>query len=153
MWRNVLTQAAYQILVLVVMLYSAPFWFPNSAYNLVSTDFYAGGDASENIQQHFTILFNTFVLMNLCYKISCRKLDWDDLHIYENIFNNKWFLLVTGMEFGAQWLIVQFPLFNQIFRTVPLQMNMHITCWIFGLGALIVNLAAKKIFKDPMVHS
>jgi magnesium-transporting ATPase (P-type) len=152
MWRNILTQAGYQILVLLVILYSAPFWFENSSYNLVNTDFYAYGDASHNIKQHFTILFNTFVIMNLCYKITCRKLDWSDIHIYENILNNKWFLFVTAVEFGAQWLIVEFPLFNTIFRTVPLALNMHITCWMFGLGAIAVNIAAKKIFNNSKVH-
>lgn len=91
--------------------------------------------------------------MNLCYQISCRKLDWDNLHIYKHIFNNKWFLFVMGIEFGAQWLIVQFPLCNQIFRTTPLQLNMHITCWMFGVGSIIVNLAAKKIFNDAAKHS
>lgn len=50
MWRNILTQVAYQMLVLVVMLYSVPFWFPNSAYNLINTDFYTEGDASQNIK-------------------------------------------------------------------------------------------------------
>lgn len=49
MWRNVLVQAAYQLLVLIVMLYSLPYWFPNSAYNLVDTNFYGGGLDSEKM--------------------------------------------------------------------------------------------------------
>lgn len=38
MWRNVLLQCAYQLLVLVVLLYSAPWWF-GEGYNLVGTEF------------------------------------------------------------------------------------------------------------------
>jgi Ca2+-transporting ATPase len=37
MWRNILLQCAYQLLVLVVLLYSAPWWF-GEGYNLVSTE-------------------------------------------------------------------------------------------------------------------
>jgi magnesium-transporting ATPase (P-type) len=67
MWRNVLVQAAYQILVLIVLLYSMPFWFPNSAYNLILTNFYGGGEDSERMLRHYTVVFNTFIIMNLFY--------------------------------------------------------------------------------------
>jgi hypothetical protein len=30
---------------------------------------------------------------------------------------------------------------------------MHITCWIFGLGAIAVNLAAKKVFDNEEHYS
>ena len=42
MWRNIGAQFIYQILVLVVMLYSLPWWFPNATYGLVdpNVDFY-----------------------------------------------------------------------------------------------------------------
>ena len=65
MWRNVLVQAAYQILVLVVMLYSVPYWYPNSTYNLVETNFYTPSADSTNMKQHYTIMFNTFIMMTL----------------------------------------------------------------------------------------
>lgn len=38
MWRNVFVQCAYQLLVLVVLLYSAPWWF-GEGYNLVNSEF------------------------------------------------------------------------------------------------------------------
>lgn len=135
------------------MLYSVPFWFPNSTYSLVNTDFYAGTDASNNMKQHFTILFNTFVMMNLFYQVSCRKLGWNEMNVLEHFTNNSWFIIILGGEFAIQWLIIEFPLFQIIFRTVSLEWSMHITCWIFGLGAIGVNLAAKKVFDDEDAYA
>jgi magnesium-transporting ATPase (P-type) len=112
MWRNVLIQAVYQILVLVVMLYSVPYWFPNSSYNLVETDFYTDSQASQNMKQHYTIIYNTFVMMTLANQISCRKLGWSDMRLHSHIFNNKWFILVVAAELGVQALIIEFPVFN-----------------------------------------
>jgi magnesium-transporting ATPase (P-type) len=40
MWRNILIQTVYQFIILVVMLYSVPWWF-NIGYDLVDEDFYA----------------------------------------------------------------------------------------------------------------
>lgn len=122
MWRNVLVQSAYQILVLVVMLYSAPFWFENSTYDLVNTDFYDEDEvAAKNLKTHYTMLFNTFIWMNLAYQISCRKIGWNELNIFEHWNNNSWFIFVVAAEFGIQCLIIEFPLCWSIFRTEHLQ--------------------------------
>jgi hypothetical protein len=60
------------------MLYSIPFWFPDSSYDLVNGNFYGSATESAPIKKHFTIMFNTFVLMNLVNMVVCRKLAWDD---------------------------------------------------------------------------
>ena len=137
------------------MLYSVPFWFSDSAYNLVSTDFFGSGASSIAMRQHYTILFNTFVMMTMGYQLTCRKLGWSEMNIVSHLFSfdNKWFIIVFLSEFVMQWLIVEFPLFNEIFGTVHLRWSMHITCWIFGLGAIAVNLAAKKVFDNEEHYS
>jgi len=101
------------------------------------------------MREHFTILFNTFVLMNLFNQVACRKLGWADFKIHRNFFNNFWFLIVLFGEFVAQWFIVQ--VFNTIFRTAPLTWPMHITCYIFGAGTLAVHFLGKIIFDDKEV--
>lgn len=102
MWRNILGQALYQLLVMIVMLYSLPWWF-DQGYNLVdpSITFYDEDDVrSIYKQQHYTMLFHTFVLMNLFNQICARKLDMEDKNIFANFFNNFWFLVVLGGEFA-----------------------------------------------------
>jgi len=153
MWRNVVVQAAYQILVLVVMLYSVPYWYPNCSYNLVETDFYTPSEASFNMKRHYTIMYNTFVMMTLANQISCRKLGWSDMRLHEHLFNNKWFIIVVAAELGVQALIIEFSLFNEIFRTTHLEWSMHFTCWAFGIGSFAVNLLAKKVFDQENDYS
>ena len=120
MWRNILGQAAYQLLVLVVMLYSVPWWF-GKGYNLVDNEnitFYDSTTESVYKQEHYTIIFHTFVLMNLFNQFNSRKLGWRDFNIFDQFFNNFLFLLVVALEFAAQYAIVQFG--GPIFRTAPL---------------------------------
>jgi Cation transporting ATPase, C-terminus len=83
------------------MLYTIPFWFTASSYDLVNGNFYAGKDASTPIKQHYTIMFNTFVLMNLVNMVACRKLAWDDTQIFRHFLNNKLFLFVLAAELGV----------------------------------------------------
>jgi magnesium-transporting ATPase (P-type) len=99
MWRNIAVQAAYQLVVLIVMLYSLPLWF-GIKYNYVNTEFYNKTNVdSVNMTVHYTMMFNTFVLMNLFNQIACRKLGWKDINIFDNFFNNLYFFLVIGGEF------------------------------------------------------
>jgi magnesium-transporting ATPase (P-type) len=75
MWRNVIGQATYQLLVLIVMLYTGPWWF-GKGYKLADNseiDFY-GATKNETPElalarvyklEHYTMLFHTFVLMTL----------------------------------------------------------------------------------------
>lgn len=129
MWRNIVGHCTYQLVILIVMLYTVPWWF-GKGYNLVDNsniDFY-GSKPGEDLKytqariyklQHYTMIFHTFVLMNLFNQFNSRKLGWKDLNIFEGFFNNFKFLLVVFLEFGFQYLIVEFG--GQIFRTTPLE--------------------------------
>lgn len=75
--------------------------------------------------------------------VASRKLGWADIKIFSEFFNNKWFLIVLLAELGLQWAVVEY--FHVIFRTESLDWRQHLTCWCFGLGALLVNLASKKM--------
>lgn len=154
MWRNIFAQAIYQLLVLIVMLYSLPWWFSNSTYGLVdpAVAFYDTDDQqSVNKTLHYTMIFNTLIFMNLFNQISSRKLGWDEINIFSSLFNNKWFLIVLIAEGAFQWLIVQWGgILGMIFRTTPLDYIQWITCLSFAIGSLLVNLGIKFI---PPEHS
>lgn len=67
MWRNIIGQVGYQLLILIIMLYSVPWWF-GKGYNLVENtkiSFYGTSVECGYKVQHYTMLFHTFVLMNL----------------------------------------------------------------------------------------
>jgi len=108
MWRNILGQIAYQLLVLIIILYSVPWWF-GKGYNLVDNSkvtFYGKSVDTINKLEHYTILFHTFVLMNLFNQLNSRKIGWKDINIFDQFFNNFLFLFIVSLEFAAQYFIV-----------------------------------------------
>jgi len=106
MWRNILGQAVYQILVMIVLLYAGPTMF-GIKYDLIDTPFYVTSNnplldgAPTNKLVHYTFLFNTFMMMQLFNQINSRKLGAKEFNIFERFFNNFLFLLVLGGEVAA----------------------------------------------------
>lgn len=151
MWRSISAQVIYQLTVLIVMLYSVPYWFGIS-YNLVNTSITDLTSVDTiYMKQHYTIVFHTFVMMNLFNQLASRKLGWSQINYLSEIFNNFWFFVVIAGEFTLQWFIVEFSLFNTIFRTQALSWPMHAACFSFGIGALLVSIIAKKALKNKEV--
>ena len=135
------------------MLYSLPWWFPDSTYGLVdpSVSFYGSSEQSKNKTLHYTIIFNTLIFMNLFNQVNSRKLGWDEVNIFASFFNNKWFLIVLIAEIAFQVFIIQWGgIIGMIFRTAPLDLLQWITCLSFAIGSLLVNLGVKYI---PPEHS
>lgn len=84
------------------MLYSLPWWFTNTSYGLVDPNvkFYDVTPESTNKTLHYTMLFNTLILMTLFNQISSRKLEWAEPNIFKEFLNNKWFIIVLAGEFA-----------------------------------------------------
>ena len=129
------------------MLYTVPLWFGIN-YDYIQTPFYEDTVDSRNKTMHYTLVFNTFVWMNLVNQINCRKLGWSDLNVFQHFFNNLAFFVVLGGECAAQWFIVEYG--GDAFRTHSLTWAMHICCWSFAVGSLLVGFLGKFI---PLEHS
>lgn len=67
MWANMLGQAAYQITVVMILLFLGPELLQVTAGHIVENDL------GEN-SRHYSIIFNCFVWMQLCNEINSRKL-------------------------------------------------------------------------------
>lgn len=66
MWANMIGQASYQIIVVMLLLFEGPTWFNIPPGNEVA----AQGENSV----HYTLIFNSFVWMQLFNEINARKL-------------------------------------------------------------------------------
>lgn len=44
--------------------------------------------------EHYTILFQAFVMMQVFNEINCRKILPDELNVFKGFFNNFYFLLI-----------------------------------------------------------
>jgi len=104
MWRQILTQCIYQFVVLLIMLFLAPlmFGFPYMLFSPSSEDVKDG-----KVLKHDTIIFTTFVYLQLCNFFNCRKLGATEKNIFEGFLNNYIFLGIVLVLFIAQYFLVQ----------------------------------------------
>lgn len=96
MWRNILGQALFQCTFLVVMLFFGKQIF-NFNYS-PETPFYIEAADGQNIPtektEHYTLIFNTFVFMQVFNEINSRKLGIKEYNVFKGFFNNALFILV-----------------------------------------------------------
>ncbi|KAG2193890.1 hypothetical protein INT46_004354 [Mucor plumbeus] len=89
MWKMIIGQAIFQIVVTLVLLYSDILHY----------------QSDDPILQ--TIVFNTFVFCQIFNEINCRRID-SHLNIFHNILANKFFLFIFFFCIALQAIIVNF---------------------------------------------
>jgi Ca2+ transporting ATPase len=85
--------------------------------------------------EHYTIIFTTFVLMQLFNEVNCRKLN-GEWWVFSGIFQNYWFLSIWFATFGLQIFGTQF-----LGRAVQVDergmtQDQWLLAFILGLGEL-----------------
>eukprot|EP01087_Luapelamoeba_hula_P022590 TRINITY_DN813_c0_g1_i1.p2 TRINITY_DN813_c0_g1~~TRINITY_DN813_c0_g1_i1.p2 ORF type:complete len:988 (-),score=216.19 TRINITY_DN813_c0_g1_i1:69-3032(-) len=113
MWKMILGQAAYQLIVNLVVLYYGHHIFG------VEKD----GDV------HLTIVFNVFVLCQLFNELNARRI-YDEMNVFSGFFTNRIFLAVLAFTVAAQYLIVEFG--GEFTSTHSLTSSQWLAC--VGLG-------------------
>jgi magnesium-transporting ATPase (P-type) len=97
----------------------------------------------------YTMLFNTFVFMQVFNEINSRKLGEREFNVFAGFFNNWLFTAIIIFTAGVQVLLVEvggFPV-----RCVPLSWQQHVACICIGAFSLILGIVVKfvpsRIFK------
>uniref|UniRef100_A0A914X2M0 Calcium-transporting ATPase n=1 Tax=Plectus sambesii TaxID=2011161 RepID=A0A914X2M0_9BILA len=126
MFKNIIGHAIYQLLVLFAILFFGEHIFPG----LES----ARSKDPPGPSPHFTIIFNTFVLMTLFNEINARKLH-GERNILGGLQRNPVFCVIWVITFGVQIIIIQFG--GQWFSTTGLKIEHWAICLAFGVGELI----------------
>lgn len=102
-----------------------------------------------------TIMFYTFILMNLFNQFNCRLLDTDaeeskkHLNIFTNsIWKSPCFWGVTFFEFFVTMQMIEAgnsELGSALLGTGPISTVQVIICWVLGAFSLVVNIILKFI--------
>lgn len=97
-----------------------------------------------------SMLFHTFIIMNLFNQINCRIIDADQINIFKTLSPlHHWiFWAILIFEFLVQHAMIYFSevhLFSSILGCAPLTTSMHITAYCLGVTTLLINPAIKKI--------
>ncbi|NP_001355050.1 ATPase, Ca++ transporting, plasma membrane 1 L homeolog [Xenopus laevis] len=126
MMKNILGHAVYQLVVVFTLLFAGEKLF----------DIDSGRNAPLHAppSQHYTIVFNTFVLMQLFNEINARKIH-GERNVFEGIFNNIIFCSIVLGTFIIQIVIVQFG--GKPFSCTELTVDQWLWSVFLGMGTLL----------------
>ena len=156
MWRQILGQALYQIVVMTVLMYFGGLMFFEESFNLITTPLRVQVDGEYVATNRLvldTICFYTFILMNLFNMINCRIIEDQEFNPLKNICNNLMFWVIFALDIGITELMLfagDFDLGSALIGTAPLSFWQRFTCWVLGALSIGVNLGLKKIPKQHL---
>uniref|UniRef100_F1KRY9 Calcium-transporting ATPase n=1 Tax=Ascaris suum TaxID=6253 RepID=F1KRY9_ASCSU len=142
MVKNIVCHAIYQMTILFILLF-----YGHKIFDIMS-GIYAPLFAPPT--QHFTIVFNTFVLMTLFNEINSRKVH-NERNIFKGLINNRIFCIIWSSTFVAQILIVQYG--GAWFSTAALTIKQWIVCLLLGVstllwGQVVTTIPSKRLPKQ-----
>ncbi|XP_064417746.1 plasma membrane calcium-transporting ATPase 1 isoform X2 [Latimeria chalumnae] len=126
MMKNILGHGVYQLIVVFTLLFAG-----EKIFDI---------DSGRNVplhappSEHYTIVFNTFVMMQLFNEINARKIH-GERNVFEGMFNNLIFCTIVFGTFLIQIIIVQ--LGGKPFSCTPLNIDLWLWCIVFGMGSLL----------------
>ncbi|NXI32102.1 AT2B1 ATPase, partial [Sterrhoptilus dennistouni] len=126
MMKNILGHAFYQLVVVFTLLFAGEKIF----------DIDSGRNAPLHAppSEHYTIVFNTFVMMQLFNEINARKIH-GERNVFEGIFNNAIFCSIVLGTFVVQIIIVQFG--GKPFSCSELSVEQWLWSIFLGMGTLL----------------
>ncbi|XP_027135474.1 plasma membrane calcium-transporting ATPase 2 isoform X5 [Larimichthys crocea] len=126
MTKNILGHGVYQLIIIFTLLFVGEQIF----------DIDSGRNAPLHAppSEHYTIIFNTFVMMQLFNEINARKIH-GERNVFEGIFRNPIFCSIVFGTFAVQIVIVQFG--GKPFSCQPLDVEKWMWCVFLGLGELV----------------
>ncbi|KAM7422005.1 hypothetical protein PAMA_010200 [Pampus argenteus] len=126
MMKNILGHAVYQLVIIFTLLFAGEKFF-----NI---------DSGRNVplhsppSEHYTIVFNVFVMMQLFNEINARKIH-GERNVFEGIYKNPIFCSVVLGTFILQIIIVQ--LGGKPFSCTALTIDQWLWCVFIGVGELL----------------
>jgi Ca2+ transporting ATPase len=126
MMKNILGHSVYQMAIIFTLLFAGDLLF----------DIDSGRDAKLHAppSQHFTIIFNTFVMMTLFNEINARKIH-GQRNVLSGLHRNPIFLGIWIATMASQVVIIQWG--GRAFATSGLDIDQWMWCIFFGVGVLV----------------
>ncbi|XP_029143067.1 plasma membrane calcium-transporting ATPase 2 [Protobothrops mucrosquamatus] len=126
MMKNILGHAVYQLILIFTLLFVGEKMF--------KIDSGRNAPLHSPPSEHYTIIFNTFVMMQLFNEINARKIH-GERNVFDGIFRNPIFCTIVLGTFAVQIVIVQFG--GKPFSCSPLELDQWMWCVFIGLGELV----------------
>ncbi|XP_013987309.1 plasma membrane calcium-transporting ATPase 1 isoform X3 [Salmo salar] len=126
MMKNILGHAVYQLTIIFTLLFAGE--------NIFNIDSGRNAPLHSPPSEHYTIVFNVFVMMQLFNEINARKIH-GERNVFEAIYRNPIFCSVVMGTFILQIVIVQFG--GKPFSCTALSIDQWLWCVFIGVGELL----------------
>lgn len=139
MWLFLLGHSTYQLIVLFTLLFAGS--------TLLNIDDGRNRELRATPGSHFTVIFNTFVFMQIFNEINARKIhgEWN---VFSGIHRNVVFLCVVVGQVTVQVILVEIG--GIVFTTSGLTLDLWMWCIFLGstellIGQLLLLIPVKRI--------
>ncbi|CAJ1954930.1 unnamed protein product [Sphenostylis stenocarpa] len=129
MWRNLVVQALYQVIVLLVLHFGGESILHNK------------DSAAHTIQVKNTLIFNAFVFCQIFNEFNARKPE--EMNVFQGVTKNRLFMGIVGMTFVLQIIIIEF--LGKFTTTVKLSWNLWLASLCIGLLSWPLAIVGKFI--------
>ncbi|KAA8591184.1 hypothetical protein FQN60_002127 [Etheostoma spectabile] len=126
MMKNILGHGVYQLIIIFTLLFIGE--------HIFNIDSGRNAPLHSPPSEHYTIIFNTFVLMQLFNEINARKIH-GERNVFDGIFANPIFCAIVLGTFAVQIVIVQWG--GTPFSCAPLNVEQWLWCLFVGVGELL----------------
>ncbi|XP_061146450.1 plasma membrane calcium-transporting ATPase 1-like [Syngnathus typhle] len=126
MMKNILGHAVYQLVIIFTLLFAGE--------KIFDMDNGRNAPLHSPPSEHYTIVFNVFVMMQLFNEINARKIH-GERNVFEGIYRNPIFCSVVLGTFALQIVIVQFG--GKPFSCTALTIDQWLWCVFIGVGELL----------------
>lgn len=171
MTKNIIGQATYMIIIIMIILFAGEYFLPEenqivSGYHISQNGHvitgrrfdYQGNDGAPGTytqdmtdkigpSRHFTILFTTFIFLQIVNEWNCRKL-FNELNVFEGILSNPISIVVRITESVIQVIISEFS--GRLFSCYPDGMMWYqwLICIAFSLGSFVIRFILLLVPED-----
>ena len=128
MWLYMIGHSVYQLTVLLILLFAGA--------DLLNIDDGRGRALRATPGSHFTVIFNTFVFMQIFNELNARKVH-GERNVFSSIHKNWIFLAVVVGQVTVQAILVEFGTF--IFNTTHLSADLWLWCIFLGSVELLIG--------------
>lgn len=141
MMKNIMGHAIYQLILIFWLLFGGDLFFD------IDSGRHAGLHSKPS--QHFTIIFNTFVMLTLFNEVNARKIH-GQRNVFDGLQRNLVFIGIWIGTFIAQIVIIQWG--GYAFSTAALDLYQWIWCLFFGVGGLLWGQVVTSIPTHKLPH-
>eukprot|EP00804_Cyclotella_cryptica_P005193 CCRYP_014240-RA/>CCRYP_014240-RA protein AED:0.04 eAED:0.04 QI:1805/1/1/1/0.66/0.75/4/153/682 len=146
MWANMFGQAFYQVCVIMFLLFFGPEVFGFEDGHLVESDdgLYPGWKKEKSV--HYTLIFNTFVWMQLFNEVNSRCLQ-GEVNVFRGIDKNPLFCGILSLTIVLQIIMVEFGGMAMSVAEDGLEGKYWGVSMAFGSGSLLMQQVINILYK------